>query len=441
MDISNLSPVKADCKKAKKTETGSHKGKMDPGFEFKKLLLTEKADKKLMGLRTKKAAAKQSVNSQKQMRSARCRINDLQMVLQLPFNTGTDEPLKSHRLVLDEADFTAVKEVLAGLMIKMPEAAITSKDSFMISFTENIKEKLAKNREVKWLTKGPDTKAMPESGGPGKKAGVIAEAVSEVLDFKKIAFMTPPEQKGRPQLAELIKAVKRQISDTGQGLAGPGTRLMREEAKTPYLNNNTSGISWPNKARLADIDTGRNEAGYAGNRSRILRPDYLKSESFAIIPEQQSDSSFVSKVDDIHRVIIKVIESQGIAREGIKQEINIRLVPESLGEVRIKVTSSNERLNITIKTQQYHAGEILRENISNLQNSLMDKGLDSQILITMENGAFQGNKGSPKTPPGLDQDDQADYEAEQYEIPDEEGFQTRRAGWKTGRSCHLNIIV
>ncbi|OPL12363.1 MAG: hypothetical protein AVO38_15030 [delta proteobacterium ML8_D] len=440
MDISNLSPVKADCKKAKKTETGSHKGKMDPGFEFKKLLLTVKDDKTLMGLKTKKAAANQSLKSQKQRRSARCHINDLHMVLQLPFNTGPDNLLKSHRLVLDESDFTAVKEVLAGLMMKMPEASITSKDAFMSSFTENIKAKLAKNREVTWLEKGPDIKAMPESGDPGKKAGFIAEAVSKVLDFKKIAFMAPPEQKGRPQLADLIKAVKRQISDTEKGLADPGVRLMREEAKTPYLNSK-SGISRPNKARQADIGTERNEAGYAGNRSRVLRPDHLKSESFAVIPEEQSDSSFVSKVDDIHRVIIKVIERQGSARGGFKQEINVRLVPESLGEVRIKITSANEKLNITIKTQQYHAGEILKENISSLQNSLMDKGLDSQILITMENGAFQGNKGSSKTPPGPDHDDQADYEAEQYEIPDEAGFQTWRSDWKTGRPYHLNIIV
>ncbi len=442
MEINNLLPAKTGCKSTKKIKTGNNKEKDGPGFEFHKMMTTLKADKTLMGLKTKKSAGGQGIKSQSNTGNAKCQKKDLEAVLHLSFISSPDQSLKGNVLILDEADFTAVKEVLAELMMKMPEASITSKNAFMSSFTESIKARLGENREAKWLKKGPDPVAMLKSGAAGNKAEVIAEAVSKVLDLKKITFVNPSGQKERPLMAELIKEIKSQINDKVTTVMDTGTRPVKQEIDAPFLDNNGKVIPESYRVRQAKIDTGRDEDTFAGNRSRPIRPDFLKSGGFAIFSKQQQpDLSFVSKVDDIHRVIFNVIERQGSARGGIRQEINVRLVPESLGEVRIKITSANERLNITIKTQQYHAGEILRENISNLQNSLLDKGMDSQILITMENGASHSHKGFSKTPAGSDENDQMDYEAEQYEIFDEKDFQIRRAGWKAGRPYHLNIIV
>lgn len=441
MDINTLLLAKTGGKSTKNQKNAGNKGKNNHAFEFNQLLDSLKADKAFMGFRDKKTDLKKDIKGSQKKTCAACHKNSHRSMIKMLLHLHPDVMIKDQNPSIVKEDLRMVKETLKELIIDMPERTITSKKAFMVSFTQKLKEKISKPDKDRWQEKAPGPKIGLENEPLARKADVLAQAVSKILDFKKILLFTSVSQKQRPLCAGLLKEVKRQIDGIGQASFSPDNGPVRKNISEFSLMHPRAGAFEPNSYTISESDPVRDKASHLENKPKLSRTDPLKAEGFASLSKQQSDLIHSSKVEDIDKVIIKVLQRQIYAKGELKQEINVRLIPESLGELRIKVSSDNQKLNIVIKTQHYHAGEILKETIQDLQNNLINKGLDSNILITMENNAFQNNKGFSRTYSGTEENESMDYGQEKYEIPEREDLERRITGWETVSSYHLNILV
>ena len=94
------------------------------------------------------------------------------------------------------------------------------------------------------------------------------------------------------------------------------------------------------------------------------------------------------------QVLSQITEKAVISIKNGKQEIKIRLKPDSLGLLRINIKTENNRVMLKIFTETPMAKEIIQSNINHLNNALSNHGLEMDKLEVFIGYNPEQNEGS-----------------------------------------------
>ncbi|GMV99639.1 MAG: hypothetical protein AMXMBFR84_07780 [Candidatus Hydrogenedentota bacterium] len=119
-----------------------------------------------------------------------------------------------------------------------------------------------------------------------------------------------------------------------------------------------------------------------------------------------------------------------------ESSVRVRLVPESLGEVHVEVTSQREALVVRMSSPNAGVRDVLQNQVHLLRDALLQSGVDvSRITVTAEAAPQQGH--NPNTPrPPLSQAYSNDYGGAPPRggtaSHSQSGGQNRRGAWYAG---------
>lgn len=134
-----------------------------------------------------------------------------------------------------------------------------------------------------------------------------------------------------------------------------------------------------------------------GIERNVTVGDYSKSGKAFFSVNQ---ASAYTKTDVAYQISGKINIKEG---ETLR-EIELKLEPESLGTIKIKIASQDNKINVWIKSNLLHTNEIIHESISILKNNLIEKGMEiGEISISVDPNGSGGEKGSQGDFPGYQQ--------------------------------------
>src|SRR5690606_9997968 len=100
-----------------------------------------------------------------------------------------------------------------------------------------------------------------------------------------------------------------------------------------------------------------------------------------------------------NEVLNSWVLKQASAGGNLRTETVIRLIPEQLGRVEVKLTMNNGQLTASIMTESAMAKEVLESNLGTLRSSLLTQGVAVERLsvsqqpgTAFQSGLFQEGK-------------------------------------------------
>lgn len=111
--------------------------------------------------------------------------------------------------------------------------------------------------------------------------------------------------------------------------------------------------------------------------------------------QEVSLSSFDSKMPkkDYMNIFEQVKNGMQIDFNNLKKEMKIKLNPEELGEVEVKLSLENNIMKAQFTVQNEKVKEILESRFNDLKNNLSEKGIENpQINVNISNGGSQNEK-------------------------------------------------
>jgi hypothetical protein len=103
----------------------------------------------------------------------------------------------------------------------------------------------------------------------------------------------------------------------------------------------------------------------------------------------------VSSYSRIEDVAYQITRRINIKEGEALKEIELKLEPESLGTINIRVTSMDNRVNVQIKTCSADTNEIINDSISILKSNLIEKGMDvRELSVSVDSNGSGGENDS-----------------------------------------------
>lgn len=126
-------------------------------------------------------------------------------------------------------------------------------------------------------------------------------------------------------------------------------------------------------------------------RTENINPVTAKSKKLELEPKQpnplfhqlEADSKGQNvRIADLDRVIFKVLQEP---ENSNLRQLEIKLEPESLGKLNIRIIDRQEKVDIVIRAQMQHTNEMLKNDVDTLRDNLLSRGLEAgQISINLE---------------------------------------------------------
>ncbi|MCD6560862.1 MAG: flagellar hook-length control protein FliK [Deltaproteobacteria bacterium] len=212
------------------------------------------------------------------------------------------------------------------------------------------------------------------------------------LQFKKAALAskgdfistdTPLKGSIKEQALEgvQIDTIKDSALDEKSGRLKKGS-----QNKPGAISNNKffNKSSFENKIEAIETDKKENTLLF----SNIGSPGKISQNVINLKSPEHNPKSIESQV------LSQITEKAVISIKNGKQEIKIRLKPDSLGLLRIDIKTENNRVMLKIFTETPTVKEVIQSNISHLNNAFSNHGLEIdklEVFIGLDPGQSEGN--------------------------------------------------
>lgn len=182
----------------------------------------------------------------------------------------------------------------------------------------------------------------------------------------------------------LARAIK---PDSNINASMPGSRGEKVLVKAPIIAAEDISMSAVQKDQVNLSGPDKNKGGPERQIDGIFRPaetSILKAGRANLSAGPAANI----KPQEIALQITRHIDSD--IGDRVK-EIEVRLSPESLGTIKIRVLSQDNKVDIFIKTHYSHTNEIINESIDSLRNNLIEKGLEiKELSVSADPNDFNG---------------------------------------------------
>ena len=305
--------------------------------------------------------------------------------------------------------------------LQFKKAELASKDDFIrvdTPFKGSIKEQLPEGIQIDTIMDS----ALDEKFGILKKVSHNNPGAISNNRFSE----NPPEQSqnrllsenrllqdlssepGNLQLKKVVSALEDNFIRAGAPLKGPikeqypeGTQidtimdsasneksgtLKKVSHNNPDMSNNRffDKSSIVNKIEAVETDKKENTLLFSNNSS----PGKI-SQNITELKCLEHDPKAIES-----QVLSQITEKAVISIKNGKQEIKIRLKPDSLGLLRINIKTENNRVMLKIFTETPMVKEIIHSNINHLNNALSNHGLEIDKLEVFIGHDPEQNEGS-----------------------------------------------
>ena len=212
---------------------------------------------------------------------------------------------------------------------------------------------------------------------------VVAKAGTAGAESQK-AGSAPPSTTLTPKLdPETANAASNSAKETLE--AGP-TAANKQTERVPVGNAGTT-VSHADGVRPATTEVTQTAPVQAGQS--VQAPDAAKAETQQAAPLDRTTVKTIA-IDTVKGV--RYLLTKG------EQTMRIRLVPESLGELRLVVTSSSDSITVQLASANHTVREMLHTQVQHLREALTQDGANvGKITVTADMSAGTGNPntGSP----------------------------------------------
>jgi hypothetical protein len=208
----------------------------------------------------------------------------------------------------------------------------------------------------------------------------------EVLDHSVIGTIKSLSARIANSFAEVIndaKEMQESLLITAEGIALQGNKGPAVSAETKSSENLKSfGL----KHLTSDPAEGQNrQITVLSDENRIMHAQFFKVEDNHAI--------------DMKNVVLQVIKNIDPSLNKQNEEVIIKLEPESLGMIRIRVLSVEGKVEVEIKTQYGFTKQLLGDAIADLKKNLEGKGFDiGEMIISADPQSFKNQKEKAASP-------------------------------------------
>ena len=224
---------------------------------------------------------------------------------------------------------------------------------------------------------------QPEASEPD--AGPVAEKGEQPLAEKKVA-----EGAQRPQAAE--KKVAEQVGVTTKA---PD----QETSGTKNAGTETAAKVAPSQAGQGQTGSGdADKKGHPEQKPQDKGNDQLQPLGAAaaqppvVTPAPQPEAKPSNLQNALHESILTQIKDGVVTHDGKGNgQMNIRLNPGELGELKIEVRMEDNRLKVEVHAENQTVKDLLMSNVENLKEALASKNFTMQGFdVSTGGGSFNG---------------------------------------------------
>ncbi|MCI3919022.1 flagellar hook-length control protein FliK [Paenibacillus sp. TRM 82003] len=295
-----------------------------------------------------------------------------------------------------EADPLAAQR-LSGLLERLAAALQANPQSAHLSAAAEQAGKLISNAIAKLMTGEPLTtnatasvlnsgvslsadKALRTKSGTMEQVSALLEKTNGVV----------AKSTGTEADTAIAKSTARSLS-----------HLSAMEAKTSFLRFTTVDVSATASTTTAETGGAASAQGNAGEPTLTTAGGLVDATRTGLTETTKTEAlpqrvPLTNAAEHLNEWILKQTSGGG----SLKSETVIRLMPEHLGQVEVKLSLQNGQLTATIMTESAAARDVLESNLAALRSNLQTQGVTVERLVVSHNqtngfqsGMFQEERG------------------------------------------------
>ncbi len=308
---------------------------------------------------------------------------------------------ESAKLTLD-AEKLANQEVLAGAKTNQELAKLTdklqavSKEIFDKTGVDLLKElKLEPAKQIEFLKSAVSEMLSLQTNGAKLSKNALAEKLAELADKLGASELKLNQNSTSKTLSNDLKAemlnVNRKIVSADKPLDGKqagGQDAKSQKQSNDFAKGSSSSIK---KTELSEDNIRQSQAVKKVSQEEMqdLKQTFEKVFTDKVDKTSKSDSLLKSSI--INQIKAQISEKP--LKVGETSQMTIRLRPEKLGKVEIKIKVHQDTVIAKLNVESHIVKETIESNLADLKSSLKDKGFsDMSFSVDVGKGETQQNE-------------------------------------------------
>ncbi len=265
------------------------------------------------------------------------------------------------------------------------EAALASQ-MLQSDGTSTLKEgRNSKKQIADWTRPAFERTPADIQGSPENEAVKSMQGLLHKTDTKTENSMTSQKQNPAAEVADAQTGTK-QMPAALAGSFGPkgndelkGIREKLGDGLQPRTEGNVPSTA------ASQIPT---------NESALLQPHARGAENIENARAADHSEAALSSKETQNDVIRQIVQRMTLRSDGKQSQMDIRLKPEVLGNLRMEVITQNQHVMVRMTAENQSVKEIIEQNIHLLKNELQQHGLQIQkfdVFVSQNNDAWRQN--------------------------------------------------
>jgi len=251
---------------------------------------------------------------------------------------------------------------------------------------------------------GAETAETPVDGGEANGATQLIATLSRLLEALRTDASHPHLTKAAEQAKELLaKAIdnaqlqtalnesaarQAKASETAADRAANAAKAANSSAAKAEAKPLAEWLALTNGKVVESTTNAKSESGTAQERASHLTAMEAKAALVRIATAEAapttSDAPQRVPLSNASNFVNDWLMKQAAAGGNLRTETVIRLVPEQLGQVEVKLSMQNGQLAATIVTESAMAKEALETNLGSLRANLQQAGVTVERLVVTQ---------------------------------------------------------